>query len=99
VIKIPRIYSWGHFLLGLLANLQERKFSRAEWSELCPVVASIPGGWLVVMKYARPLTEKEWKGMNVDQWMHREDYSIPVEPKINSFGVLNGNIVAIDYGS
>jgi len=51
------------------------------------------------MKYARPLTEKEWKGMNVDQWMHREDYSIPVEPKINSFGVLNGNIVAIDYGS
>jgi hypothetical protein len=36
--KLPSFYSWKHFLLGLLANMQEAEFSRTGRPELCPVL-------------------------------------------------------------
>lgn len=102
--KVPRLVSWRLFLCGLLANMQEREFSRAGWRELCPVLFSLPGGWLVVMPRAEPLTDGEWDFMDIvgdrEKWPDRGDYVVPVEMKRDSFGWIEGRgVVAVDYGS
>lgn len=102
VFKIPFAPSWKHLLLGLVANMQEVDFSAAGWPELCPVVWSIPGGLLVVMRRAQPLTEEQWSTFEptiANGWLVGDDYYVPCEPKIDSFGMLDGKIVALDYGN
>jgi hypothetical protein len=102
-IKVPRFgYGWAMGLRGLLANMQEAVFSRARWPELCPVVFALWGGWLIVMRRARPMTDVEWETFNVEAFRYpNDDYSrvIPVEEKRDSFGWLDGRVVAVDYGS
>jgi hypothetical protein len=102
-IKVPRLdYGWRLFLCGLLANMQEREFSWTGWPELCPVVASLPGGWLVIMRRARLFTDAEFDRFDMKAWgelAEREDRVIPVEAKSDSFGWLDGRVVAIDYGT
>ena len=99
-IKIPKlIYGWHKFLCGLLANMQEATFARAGWPELCPVVFSIPGGWLVVMRRAKPLSDAEWEAFDAPAFCETADYLIPAEFKQDSFGMLDGRIVAVDYGN
>lgn len=109
-IKVPSFHSWRLFLTGLLCNMQERTFSKAGWPELCPVVWSIPGGWLLVMRRADEMDRETWFSFSdrdggtpteaVPAWINKSgDYFIPVEMKMNSFGILDGRIVAIDYGS
>jgi hypothetical protein len=99
-IKIPKlIYGWQKFLCGLLANMQETTFARAGWPELCPVVFSIPGGWLVVMRRAEPLSDAEWSAFDAPAFCEKPDYMIPAEFKRDSFGMLDGRVVAIDYGN
>ena len=98
-IKIPRFSSWKLFLSGLLANMQEREFGATRWPQLCPVIGSLPGGWLVVMKRAEPLTYAEWQDFDVEKWRTQSTYIVPVENKWDSFGRVDGRIVAIDYGS
>lgn len=57
----------------------------------------LPGGWLIAMPRCQPLTDNQWE---ILQSQGVYDYlPIPVEFKRDSFGVLNGKIVAIDYGS
>lgn len=86
---------------GLLANLQERSFSAAGWPELCPVIWAFPGGWLLIMRRARQLTMKEFDSLIYSEWIKGDsnDYIIPVEEKLDSFGMLDGKIVAVDYGN
>lgn len=98
-IKLPRWSEWRLFLQGLLANMQERVFWTTEWPELCPVVWSLSGGWIVVMARAKELTRNEWNEFDAEQWRDREEYTIPVENKRDSFGWFQGRIVAIDYGT
>ena len=98
-IKVPSCCKWRLFLHGLLANLQERSFSATRWAKLCPVLWSTPGGWLLVMRRARPLTRAEWDAFDPEPWCQEEDYVIPAEHKMDSFGVLDGRIVAVDYGN
>ena len=98
-VKIPRPTGWKLFLHGLLANLQEREFSRTFWPELCPVRFSLPGGWIVVMPRCIPMSDAEWREFEVEHFTERPDYSIPAEHKQDSFGWLNGRIVAVDYGT
>lgn len=97
--KFPAMSEWRLFLLGLLANMQERVFSRAGWPELCPVLWSLPGGWLVVMRRARLMTDEEFEAFDAESWAERGDYTVPVEYKSDSFGWVNGSIVAVDYGN
>lgn len=99
-IKLPRFgYGWRFGLKGLLANLQEREFARCGWPELCPVRFSLPGGWLVVMPRATMLTDGEWAALDFESFRNKlPEYWVPVEEKRDSFGTLNGKIVAIDYG-
>lgn len=98
-IKVPRPTQWRLFLCGLLSNMQERQFSRTGWPELCPVLASLPGGWLVVMPRCRPLTDLQFENFDTREFISRSDGQIPVEEKQCSFGWLDGRIVAVDYGS
>jgi hypothetical protein len=79
--------------------MQERQWGRTGFEGLCPVVFSLPGGWLVVMPRARLMTDEEFFAFDAESFCERGDYLIPAEPKSNSFGHLAGQIVAIDYGS
>lgn len=102
-IKVPRFWHYGHFrwemfLHGLLGNMQEREFARAGWPELCPVLWSLPGGWLLVMPRCEPL-DAELTPEQYEAFTHRPDYHVPAEHKADSFGYLNGRLVAIDYGN
>jgi len=96
-VKVPRFTLWHTFLWGLLANMQERLFWETRWPELCPILFSLPGGWIVIMPRLEPLTE-EFDGLS-PAWGITRDYCIPVEHKRDSFGWLSSKIVAIDYGS
>lgn len=98
-IKIPSLSSWGLFLTGLLANIQECVFSKVKWPELCPVIWSIRGGWLVVMPRTVPISDEIWESFDYELFTDHPDYVVPVENKRSSFGWLNGHIVATDYGS
>lgn len=112
-IKVPQFkYEWRHFLLGLLANMQEVTFSKIKDERLCPVKFYIPGGWLLVMPRCIPITENVFFDLDVTRFWpnesedyhpanecERANYNVPVENKQDSFGWFNGKIVAIDYGS
>ena len=99
--KIPRMWSWKTFLTGLLANMQEVEFYLTKWIELCPVAFNLPLGFLVVMVKTNPISDKEWEIIKETSgtFPPGKDYIILVERKRNSFGKLNGKIVAIDYGT
>lgn len=98
--KAPRVnFGWRLFLQGLLANMQERTFGRAGWPTLCPVVWSMPGGWLTIMRRARPLTDAEADGFDFGALISHPDYPAPAEPKPDSFGWIDGRVVAVDYGN
>lgn len=83
----------------MLANMQEVTFSKAKWPELCPVQWHLPLGFLVVMPKVDVLTDEEFSMMDIDAFVEKPDYYIPIEKKANSLGWLNGQIVAIDYGN
>jgi hypothetical protein len=99
VFKIPNCSEWRLFLCGLLANLQERTFAQAGWPELCPIKFSLPLGFLIVMPRVKVLTEKEFETFDYERFVNHKDYHVPVEAKRDSFGWLDGKIVAVDYGS
>lgn len=94
--KFPHCYSWKTFLWGLQGNMQERELDTLKHEALCPVLFYIPGGFLVVMPRAEPIPDDYSIGDFFEKY--KED-SLPVEKKRDSFGVLNGKIVAVDYGT
>jgi hypothetical protein len=109
-IKVPNFrYGWTLFLKGLLANMQERGWWR-HWQEgrhlMCPVLFSDPLGFLVVMprceEIKRHLTDDEampfFYGVPSSE-TSRGYVGLSVEDKSDSFGLLDGRIVAIDYGN
>jgi hypothetical protein len=98
-IKVPNFTEWRLCLLGLLANMQEAAFSRSGWPELCPVIFSLPGGFLNVMKRAEPMTSEQFDEEALKKWVDRDGHTIPVEIKVDSFGYIDGELVAIDYGN
>jgi hypothetical protein len=98
-VKVPRLSCWRLFLHGLLANLQERAFSRTGWFEICPVLWALPGGFLLVMRRAEPLTDAQWARFDYGDFVNDPEGHVPAECKQSSFGLLDGRIVAVDYGS
>ena len=83
-------------LRGLLGNMAERDLSCLDGC--CPVLFSLPGGFLNVMPYARPMTRDEFARFDYHSFVDRDAYAIPAERKPDSFGWLNNQPVAIDYG-
>lgn len=99
-LKIPKLtLGWQKFLCGLLSNMQERDWGRCGISGLCPILFSIPGGWLVVMRRAQPLTDEEWRLFDPKVFCLGNGFILPVEHKRDSFGTIDGATVAIDYGN
>lgn len=109
VFKVPTCrYGWEYFLRGLLANMQERQWWRDAQRlphvdpnhRLCPVVFSLPGGWLVVMKraYVPPNYRKKFTDMEMKRLEPLFD-GLPYDATIQNFGFLGRHLVMIDYGS
>lgn len=111
-IKIPSLYSWRCFLNGLLSNMQEVEFSKMNDERLCPVKFYLFGWFMVVMPRCKEVSINEYKNVNISVfWPNSEEdyhpynecervkFNVPVENKRDSFGIYNGKIVAIDYGS
>lgn len=110
-IKLPRFgYGYTMGLRGLLCNMQERAIWSLGWPQLCPVLFALPGGWLIVMRRARPLTDAEWASFDVAAYeefrQHRKtegnrlcDGIVPSEYKRAHFGFVDGRLVTVDYGS
>lgn len=97
-IKIPNICGWRLFLHGLLANMTEARCKRGVDDGFAPVLWYLPGGFGLVMRRARVLTDEEFQALDFQAWSWRGDYIIGCEPKSNSMGWIDGKIVAIDYG-
>ena len=103
--KLPSLHSYTDFLGGLRSNVFEYKtYEYAKEGafpidKFCPIVFSLPLGLLNVMRRAAVMKNEEFKHFKVEKFCNMGDYVIPVEHKSDSFGWLNGRIVAIDYGS
>ena len=98
-IKIPRTDSVRAFLSGMLCNLQERELGRSGRQDLCPVVASAPLGLCVVMPRCaavRPGTLREEDFRRLVE--PTPGAFLPVEWKEDSWGWLDGRLVAVDHG-
>lgn len=98
-IKVPTARRWRQFLRGLLGNMDEAEFYSRGATGLCPVLFHIPGGLLVVMRRAEPLTDAEWQPI---EWHEPDAYSggvkVDLEHKRSSWGMVDGELVAVDYG-
>ena len=98
VLKWPRLKNWRE---GIKSNLLEREFGSCRDARLCPLVWSHRTGWLLIMRWARTLSDAEWKAFEptcVD--FSTEPDAIPVEAgRRSSYGIFRGQIVAVDYGT
>lgn len=97
-IKIPSVRSWRDFLFGLLNNMNEARTAREGLDGFCPVVLAIPGGFALVMPRVEILCERDFAAFDPAAFCRRDGYEINAEHKPDSFGRLNGTIVAVDYG-
>lgn len=100
--KLPSLrYGWRPFLRGLIANGIERDWWRSGCNDgLCPILFSLPLGFLVVMPRCEPVTNLDDE--LYESFVNRVDYTLPVENKEDSFGWLGGDggrLVAVDYGN
>jgi hypothetical protein len=98
--KFPNWETWQLFLCGLLANQEEAIWGRMGQAGVCPVRFSIPGGFLVVMPKCSPIPEAwQWSVEEWEEFKTRKGYRINCECKGDSVGLLNGEVVAVDYGT
>lgn len=101
-IKVPSFVEWRLFLYGLLGNMQEVVFWKGlptSRSMMCPVLFSIPGGFLIIMRRAESVSVEEFLEKSQKWFNEARNLSIPVENKVDSWGRINNKIVAVDYGS
>jgi hypothetical protein len=97
-LKVPSIESWELFLCGLLSNMSEKIWSGFA-PQLCPVLWSIPGGFLNVMPRVDTLSRCLKEDIYEEHFGNKEDYTLEfVENKPHHFGYYQGRLVAVDYG-
>ena len=100
VVKIPNFrYCWDHFLRGILANISEHKrwrFCKKDRHLLCPVLWCSWGGWILVMKKARVLTDREFIE-HVDIGLYSKA-GLDGDDTSDNYGWLDNRCVKIDYG-
>ena len=103
VIKIPNFsYSYENFLHGILANIQENKFSGVH-NVFTRILFYCPMGLFVIMKKANPIDDLSAKELEkiLNKKYKKDDYFdfIMSDFKVDNFGYINGEIVKIDYGN
>jgi hypothetical protein len=106
-LKVPNFYCWRMFLEGLMGNMQERDFATMNMPEVAPLLFSLPGGWLNVMPRVEvKALDAPDRFLYLDRFKeqlatsnHAELLANIVEMKVDSVGLWNGKVVAVDYGS
>lgn len=96
-IKIANWDDYKSFLHGILSNYQEYHFSNIGNPKLAKVLFRLPLYLVIIMERAAKL-EKFISREDFDEFIKEEDYLLPVEFKQDSFGIIDGRLVAIDYG-
>lgn len=95
-IKVPRPKWWKSFLKGIIANLDESlwyKNSPLDWKlKMAPVIGCYLKGFILIMRRAEPLTLEQYGSISIKDY-----YLIPMDNKIQNFGIYKGNIVLVDY--
>ena len=66
---------------------------------MCPVLFYIPGGFLTAMRRAQKVDLDFWLEHGQEGYEQAKALGIPVENKWDSWGLLDGKPVAVDYGS
>jgi hypothetical protein len=94
-IKVPTLSSWRLFLIGLLGNMLE-----ATWWErtggdhrLCDVLWCLPGGFVLVMRRALPVSDAQFGSVNKSDF---EQFTGDLHAA--NFGWLGQRLVLVDYG-
>ncbi len=101
-IKIPILnYTWKRLLQGMVANLQEQEIYRMDIhdNKLCPVLFGLLGLFIVMPRcqsLSNPLDKEEYDSFVKCQY---STLKYVVEHKMDSFGMLETKMVAVDYGS
>lgn len=109
-IKIPSLSSWKQFLNGLLANMQEREFSKMDKSSchynlIADVHYCDPLGFLLIMERADYALSDwiicAWERHIVENLFKEcEKHGIPVDKKLSNVGKFAGyELKLIDYGN
>lgn len=83
---------------GRRANLMEARLSPRHPDKLCPVLHVSADGDTLVMRRARALTAAEWARVDPVAFRTIGSGRLPIEKKQCSFGMLDGRLVAVDYG-
>ena len=96
-IKTPRVCSWGVFLNGLLANLNERVFGMMNSPLTAKIKYSDPIGLVVVMERADS-TLKERSSAMQDFYDKCMDEGLPVDRKPENIGIFGQQWKLIDFG-
>ena len=84
------------------ANIYATSCPRRQ-SILCPVIWCSKTGSAMLMKYARPLTDLEYNTykckLQFPDWEYKgpHDQADPTESKRENWGIINGEVVAVDY--
>lgn len=103
VVKIPNFTcQWSHFLRGIIGNISENqtwkwnsgKFEKGTSHLLCPVVWCSLGGWVLVMKKAKPITREQWE-MITDISKFKKHFS--GDDTMSNYGYYENRLVKLDY--
>jgi hypothetical protein len=103
-IKIPCFTSFKLFLLGILGNIREYELSISQKSkqfdflQICPVKYHIFGGLISVAPRCQPLSMSLFEDFDYEKFMEFNMNYVKAENKLDSFGLFDNKIVAIDYG-
>lgn len=100
-IKIPYfLYTWKRFLQGMVSNLSEQEISswnlKIHENKLCPVLFGFAGIFIVMPK-CEPL--QSFSAEQFETFVFDTPMASHIEDKSDSFGLYNGRIVAVDYGT
>jgi hypothetical protein len=104
-VKVPKVpNSWYHFLYAILQNLNERntwhwnsgRYEQGKSHLLCPVIWCSMGGWVLIMRRALPISRAIFESESA---LSEHSKYFPGDDDICNYGLINGKIVKVDYGS
>ena len=103
VVKMPTLKSWRLFLNGLLANLQERQFSKINNKNLARVLFSDPVGLVIVMERLKEVRHRGLFFVEVQKICCESDLHLDFwlsDCKPENYGYNNrGQLVKLDFGN
>jgi hypothetical protein len=103
VVKIPNFTcQWSHFLRGIIGNISENqtwkwnsgKFEKGTSHLLCPIIWCSWGGWILVMKKAKPVTREQWE-IITDISEFKKHFG--GDDTMSNYGYCENRLVKLDY--